>query len=51
MEVSVMDQILQKFPKFPETLGKLSMHKQCLPGIFSPHAWEPGNEATAVAMH
>ena len=36
MEVSVIEQILQKFPKFLETLGELSMHKQCLPGFFSP---------------
>ena len=31
--------------KFPEILGKLSMHKQCVPGLFSP-THEPGNEAT-----
>ena len=32
--------------KFPNSLGKLSMHKQCVPGsLFSAHAREPENEA------
>ena len=44
-EVSVTEQILRKFPKFPEILGKLSMHKQCVPGyFFSAHAQEPSWE-------
>ena len=33
--------------KFPEILGELSIHKQCVPGyFFSTHALEPGNEAS-----
>ena len=32
--------------KFPEILGELSMHKQCIPGSsFSAHTREPGNKA------
>ena len=41
-EVSVTEQILQKFP---EILGKLTMCKQCVPGFFLPthaQAWERG---------
>ena len=46
-EVSVTEQVLWEISKFPEILGKLSMHKQCVPGSFLPaHAREPGNEAT-----
>ena len=45
-EVSVTEHILRKISKFPEILGELSMHKQCVPGsFFSAHALEPGNEA------
>ena len=36
MEVSVTEQILQKISKFPEILGELSMHKQCVQALFSP---------------
>ena len=46
VEVSVTEQILQKFP--PEILGELSMRKQCVPGsFFSAHAQEPGNKANS----
>ena len=30
--------------KFPEILGKLSIHKQCVSGCFSPPMHKPGNE-------
>ena len=34
--------------EFPEILGELSMHKQCVPGsVFSVHAHEPGNKVNA----
>ena len=33
-QVSVMEHILRMFSKFPETLGKLGMCKQCVPGSF-----------------
>ena len=47
MEVSVIEQILRKISEFPEILGELSMHEQCVQGsFFSAHALEPGNEAT-----
>ena len=29
-----------KISKFPEILGQLSMHKQCVPGFFSPPTHE-----------
>ena len=41
-EVSVTEQILWKFP---DIMGELSMHKQCVPGSFSPPTHEAGNEA------
>ena len=38
--------------KFPEILGELSMHKQCVPGSFlTAHALEPGNEARITHAH
>ena len=44
-EISVTEQVLREISKF-QILGKLSMHKQCVPGFFLPaHAQEPGNEA------
>ena len=30
-EVSITEPILWKFPKFPEIVGELSMHKQSVP--------------------
>ena len=46
-EVSVTEQVLRKISKFPEILGKLSMHKHCVPGSLSSFpVQEPGNEAT-----
>ena len=37
--------------KFPEILGELNMHKQCVPGsFFSTHALESGNEANGKIM-
>ena len=48
-EVSITEQILLKFPKFPDLLGEVSMRKQCVPGSFvSAHTQEPGNEAKRV---
>ena len=45
-EVNVTEQVLREISKFPEILGKLSMHKQCVPGSFLPaHTQEPGNKA------
>ena len=46
-----MEQVLWEISKFPEILGKLSMHKQCVPGSFLPaHIREPGNEATQCSV-
>ena len=51
-EVSVTEQVLQEISKFPEILGKLSMHKQCVPGsFFSARVREPGNEANLGCAH
>ena len=46
-EVSIMDRLYRNFQKFPEILGELSMHKQCVLGSFSSaQAQEPGNETS-----
>ena len=51
VSISVTKQILRKFPKFPEILGELSMHKRCVPGCFSStHTWKPANDATLTKM-
>ena len=52
-EVSVTEQVLREVSKFPEILGKLSMHKQCVPGFFLPthaRAWEQGYHQLALGL-
>ena len=50
-EVSVVGR-LYRISKIPREIeGELSMHKQCVPGLFfSTHALEPGNHSIRIMM-